>query len=280
MFASFGRSYRMFGDSLAVLRQDKTLLMFPILSGIFTIIAAVAFAFAEIVTGAVHLNQTAANGTEQITPLGYAFLFVWYFVSWGIVLFFNVAIIHCAKLRFDGKPATLSDGVNCAFSHAPKILMWALVSAFVGVILQVVADRNKIVGGIIKAVLGAAWAVSTFFIVPVMIYEDLSLWGSFKRSIELIYKSWGTAAVLDLGTGLFIFLLLLPAIIFPIAGAAIGPVGLYVGFAVMILWVLFVCALSSALNGIQRAALYNYASTGVVPNGMNAEVFQYAFKAK
>jgi hypothetical protein len=283
MFAAFGRSYRMFKESLAILRQDKTLLMLPTLSGIFTIVAAVGFVCAEFLTGAFHMTTTTTgaggSGDVVITPLGYAFLFVWYFVSWAIVLFFNVAIIHCAKLRFDGKPSSIGDGVQCALQHAPRILAWALVSATVGILLQVVADRNKIVGGIIKMIVGAAWAIATFFIVPVMIYENLSLWGSFKRSIELITKSWGEAAVSNVGVSTMISLLALPALALPIAGIMVGnQYGLFAGLAAMVLWWIFLGVLASALTGILRAALYNYAATGVVPAGMSADCFQYAFK--
>lgn len=280
MFAAFGRSYRMFTESLGVLRQDKTLLLLPVLSGICTLVGVAAFVFAQLITGAVSVHSSA--GGEYVTtvnPLGYALLFLWYFQSWTVVLFFNVAIVHCAKSRFDGKPVTANDGLKCALTHLPRILAWAFVTASVGVVLEMFADRNKIVGGIIKAIVGAAWAIATFFIVPVMIYENLTLFGSFKRSIELIRKSWGEAAVANLGTSTFIFLMALPAIALPVVGGVVlGQFGALAGSGLMLTWWIFLGVLASALTGILRAALYNYAATGVVPAGMSADGFAYAFK--
>jgi hypothetical protein len=283
MFAAFGRSYRMFSESLAVLRQDKTLLFLPALSGICTIVMAGMFIFAELITGALQLHTTSGGGAASydatITPLGYAFLFAWYFASWTIILFFNVAIIHCAKSRFDGKPVSANEGLRCALQHAPRILAWAFVTASVGVILEMVADKNKIVGGIVKAIVGAAWAIATFFIVPVMIYENLTLYGSFRRSIDLIRKSWGEAAISNVGTTLFIFLAALPALALPVVGGvAGGQVGALAGTALMVGWWIFLGVVSSAITGIMRAALYNYAATGVVPAGMSADCFEFAFK--
>jgi len=159
--------------------------------------------------------------------------------------------------------------------------MWAAVSATVGIILQAIESRGKIVGSIVKALLGAAWAICTFFIVPVIIYENLSLWASFKRSSQLIYNCWGTAAVSGSGIGFFIFLLALPAFAFPIGGAVVNPQwGLMLGLALMMVWFVFLGCVSSALSGIMRAALYNYASTGSVPVAMSKDVFENAFKSK
>jgi hypothetical protein len=285
MFEAFGRSKRMFTESLAVIRRDKALLAFPVMSAMFTVAALVAFVFGAYFAGFFVVTDAGHHGAEVQANvnavLGYALLFVWYFVSWTIVLFFNVALIHCAKLHFDGQPVTASDGLKCAMSHLPRILAWAAVSATVGVVLQAIADKNKIVGGIVKWLVGAVWAVATFFIVPVMIYENLSLYASFKRSIELIAKSWGEAAIGNVGVGYFMLLLALPAIIIAIVIAAVVPtVGIFVGGGLLVAYMAFLCVLSSAITGVMRAALYNYASTGVVPSGMSQDVFALAFKAK
>jgi hypothetical protein len=281
---AFGRSYRMFHESLAVLRQDKALLLFPMLSGVFSLIALAGFVCAAWITGffaAITAGAPDAPLTMKQQVIGYGGLFVWYFVSWSIVIFFNVAIIHCAKLRFEGQTPTASDGIQCAMKHLPRILAWAAVSATVGLVLQVIEEKGKIVGTIVKALLGAAWAICTFFIVPVIIYENMSIWASFKRSSQLIYNCWGTAAVSGSGIGFFIFLLALPAFAFPIGGAVVNPQwGLMLGLALMMVWFVFLGCVSSALSGIMRAALYNYASTGSVPVAMSKDVFENAFKSK
>ena len=87
----FRRSYAIFVESLRVLAKDKEILIFPVLSGIITIIAFVTIVFAGHSSGLLREFQ-AGNRV-----LGYVVLFVWYFVSWFIVLFFNVAVIACAS---------------------------------------------------------------------------------------------------------------------------------------------------------------------------------------
>src|SRR2546428_8864241 len=91
----FRRSYLIFRESLQVLAKDKEILIFPLLSGIVTIVAFLSIVFAGVATGVF-------EHFDKHDPLNYAVAFVWYFISWFIVLFFNVAVIHCASIRLRG----------------------------------------------------------------------------------------------------------------------------------------------------------------------------------
>ncbi|MEO8036940.1 MAG: DUF6159 family protein, partial [Acidobacteriota bacterium] len=184
MVETFRRSYRIFRQSLSILSQDKEILIFPVLSGIFTILAFGTMVFGGVATG--FFARLAGDHSLPSNLLGYAGLFVWYFVSWFIVIFFNVAVIHCAKMRLDGGDPTVADGFRAAAKHLPRIAAWAAISATVGLILRVVAERGKLIGKIVSSFVGAAWAVATYFIVPVMIFEGRSLRDSVRQSTGLI----------------------------------------------------------------------------------------------
>jgi uncharacterized protein DUF6159 len=279
VFKSLGRSYQIFTESLYILRKDKEILIFPVLSGIFTILALGALIFGGTVTGffsrLIDEGQTP-SGKSQL--LGYAFLFVWYFVSWFIVLFFNVAVIQCAKIRLEGGDPVTADGFGAAKKHLGRIALWAMVSATVGLVLQAIADKNKALGGIVKGLLGAAWSIATFFIVPVMIFEQRSLMDSFRQSTRLLGKTWGESAVGAAGIGLFVTLIALPALALPaVLGAVGGTTWALVGVGLMLLYWLILAIISSALSGIYRAGLYVYATTGQIPSSMNQELVKAAF---
>ena len=56
--------------------------------------------------------------------------------------------------------------------------MWALVSAVVGLVLRILAGRAREQGGImgfisqlVVALLGAAWTMLTYFVVPLIVIE-------------------------------------------------------------------------------------------------------------
>jgi hypothetical protein len=276
MFDRIGRSYRLFKESLAVLRQDKEILVFPLLSGLVGLVAMASMTFGGWALG---LFAQLAGGSGEKTPvLGYVLLFVWYVVTWTITLYFNVATIACARIRLEGGDPVVADGFRAANGNLTSILVWAVVSATVGLVLQVIADRFKFVGVILQKVLGAVWSVATFFIVPVLIFEKKPLGDSVKRSTEIVRKSWGEALAGSAGMGLFGFLLALPALALPILlGMAAGGTGVVVGLVVMIVYWLFLATVFSALSGIFRTALYLYATAGTPPAGFSPELVKTAF---
>src|SRR5438128_5659946 len=169
-------------------------------------------------------------------PLPYVILFAWYFVSWFIVLFFNVAVLHCAAIRLRGGDPTVADGFRASMQHIGRIAAWALVSATVGVILRFLADRAGFIGKIIIGLLGAAWSIATYFIVPVMIFEKRSLRDSVKQSTQLIAKTWGESLVAAGGIGAFIMLLAVAGLILPIAAFFISATAALIALAILVVY--------------------------------------------
>jgi len=280
MFTALRRSYHIFRESLSVLAKDTELLIFPLLSGIFTIIALAGMVFGGYITGFFQRWAAAGDHSLQGNLLGYAALFVWYFVSWFIVLFFNVAIIHCAKIRLDGGDPTIADGFRASMQHIGRIAAWALISATVGIILRIVAERAKFLGKLIASLLGAAWAIATYFIVPVMIFEKRSLRDSVKQSTQLIAKTWGESLLAAGGVGVFIALLAVAGLIVPIAALFISPMAMLIGLGLVAVYWIALAVTSAALTGIFRTALYLYATEGRTPAGFTPDYVQNAFAPK
>jgi hypothetical protein len=280
MFATIQRSYTIFKQSLAVLRQDKEILVFPLLSGLFTIIAMAGLVFGGVVTG--YFQRIAASGDRSLEGnlLGYGALFIWYFVSWFIVLFFNVGVVACARIRLDGGDPTVADGFRAARENLKAIVIWALISATVGLILRIVAERSKIVGQLIAKFLGAAWAIATYFVVPVMIFEKRGPKESMASSTELISRTWGESLVAGAGVGIIIMLLGLGGLAFPIVGFFISATAAVIGLGVMVLYWVLLAIISSALTGIYRTGLYLYARDGKISQGFDQQLVQSAFAGK
>lgn len=280
MVQTFRRSYHIFRESLAVLSKDKELLIFPVLSGILTILAFGSMVFGGFITGFFARIASSDERSLEANLLGYAALFIWYFVSWFIVIFFNVAIIHCAKIRIDGGDPTVADGFRAASQHMGRIVTWALISATVGLILRVVAERGKLIGRIISSLLGAGWSIATYFIVPVMIFENRSIKDSVHQSTQLIRKTWGESLVAVGGIGAFSFLLLLPSFALPFIGLVIGLKTFAALAVVMVVYWIALAVVTSTLSAIFRTGLYLYASEGRTPPGFNPEYVQHAFAVK
>jgi hypothetical protein len=270
MFSTIQRSYAIFRQSLSVLRQDTEILIFPVLSGIFTILAFSGIVFGGVATGYFQRLADSGDRSLQANVLGYSVLFVWYFVNWFIVLFFNVGVVACARIRLEGGDPTVGDGFRAARENLGRIVIWALVSATVGLILRVIAERSKLVGVLIARFLGAAWAIATYFVVPVMIFEKRGAKDSMTASTQLIRKTWGESLVAAAGVGIVILLFGIAGLAAPIIGVFISPTAAVIGLAVMLLYWIVLSIVSSALTGIYRTGLYLYATKGTATPTLNA----------
>lgn len=216
-----------------------------------------------------------------IDNFGYVLLFIYYILSYFIVIFFNTGLITCAHMRLNGKDPTFMDGFNNAKKHVGKIFVWALISATIGLILRIIADRSSWVGKIIVAIIGMAWSLITFFVIPVMVFEDISVFESIKRSGYLFKKTWGENVIGQFSIG-FVFLILgiagiIPLILVLMTGSFVLIIPI---FALVVIYWIFLGIVSASLEGIFVAALYNYASTGKIPSAYSPEVITTAFQPK
>jgi hypothetical protein len=196
-----------------------------------------------------------------------------YFVLFFIVIFFNTAIIACANIRLNGGDPTVSDGLRIAFQNIGRILIWALISATIGMILQAIRERAGWVGKIVAGIIGIAWTYVTFFIIPVLIYEKKGIGSSIRRSASLFKQTWGETIIGSFGFGIIFFLLALLGILPIILGYILGgTTGLIVGFIIAFFYWAFIGVVASATNGIYVAALYQFATKKQLPSEFDASL--------
>jgi hypothetical protein len=219
-------------------------------------------------------------------PLAYAILFAFYTVNYFVIVFFNSALVACAIIRFKGGDPTLADGLRAAVNRAPHILAWALLSATVGLILRVIESYSDKVGQIVAALLGGAWSIATYFVVPVLVVEQVNPFEAVQRSFAVLKKTWGEALTAQFGIGVITMLAVVVIGIVPLfAGITIiataGNVWLGAALVVMgLLGMIGVSLVSSTLDSILLAALYLYAAEGKAPDYFDESLLEGAFARK
>jgi len=184
---TFSRSWEMISDSFQVIRKDKKLILFPILSGISVLIVAAMYLIPLWQLGIVHQYSER----HHLEPSTYAWMFLWYCTNYFVIVFFSCALAACAQIRFSGGEPTLGSGMSQAAAKLPAIMLWALVASTVGMIIRIIEDRSEWLGQLLASLLGVAWAVATYLMVPVLVFEQEGVFGSIKRSSQLLRKTWG-----------------------------------------------------------------------------------------
>ncbi|MDZ4765466.1 MAG: DUF6159 family protein [Chloroflexota bacterium] len=279
MFESFSRSWSLVQASLNVLRSDKELLIYPLVSMLAMIVVTLVFIIPIAATG---MFRMFTDG-DSLTVAGVIVLFIFYVVSYTVIFFCNSALVAGALLRLSGGDPTLGYGFQEASKRLPNILGYAVIAATVGMILQAIRERSNLIGRIVVSIIGGAWNLVTFLVVPVLIMENVSPLDAIKRSFELLKKTWGEQIVGNFSIGGVFGLLTLGVAL--LGGLLIGVTadaapGLAILFSILLVLALVAIGLlSSALSGIYTAALYRYATDGSV-DFFDESLIQGAFKRK
>lgn len=275
MFDKFSRSWDLVKASASVLRSDKELMLFPVISGAVTLVVLATFLLPAFAL------RIFADGFGLG---GVVFGFLFYFVQYAVMIFFNCALVGAAMIRLDGGDPTLADGFNAAKARIPAILGYAAIAATVGVLLQGLKQKDNFLVRLMGSVLGAAWTLATFLVVPVLVSRDIGPIDALKQSVALLKRTWGENAVGQVGIGAA-FGVITTAV--AIVGFGLAVLAAQVSFALAIvvgalalLAVLLVGVYQAALSGIYSAALYRYAVSHETPDAFRGADLEHAFLPK
>lgn len=279
MIEKLSNSWELAKASANVLLADKELLLFPVFSGIALIIVTVSFL---VPLGIAGLAREAGGG---IGIAGYAILFLFYFVWYFVIIFFNSGLVGAALIRLEGGDPTVSDGLRIARDHLGPIIQYAFVAATVGMILRVLKERAGVLGKLLLALGGLAWNLATYLVVPVLITKGVGPIEAIKESAGLLRRTWGEQIAGSVGIGFFFgivsFVYTVIAVpLLVLAALAKMPVAVLLLIVTLIVaGYLLIALLSSALSGIYSAALYRFATTG--ESGLfDRQLLAHAFQSR
>ncbi|MFC5549824.1 DUF6159 family protein [Massilia aerilata] len=277
MFDRLKRSFRLVGASAEVLRQNKRLMLFPVISGLALLVVLAAFALPLF-------GLASIDGFKQGGAYSAAFLF--YIVQYFVIFYYNTALVGAVMIRLDGGSPTLGDGLRIANGRIGTIFGYAVISATVGVILRAIQERVGFIGRLIAGLLGAGWTVATFLVVPVIASGERGAMDSISESTALLKRTWGenVAGQVGLSTafGLLYFFLIAGAVVLTLFMARLGAApALYFLFATFAVLAGLACMLVHAtLSGIYSAVLYRYAVGGSDAPGFDHGALASAFQQK
>lgn len=284
MAGKFATSWELFKSSLAVLKSDKELTVIPVVSGLCSLVVVAAMGAGLYLTARPDAKVTIreTSGTVEstqytATPLTYVVGVVGYVVLAMVVTFFAAVLVAGAYQRLTGGNPTLSTALGAASKRLPQILLWSLVLATVGLILNAIKEKAGFLGDFVANLIGATWDIVTWLAVPVIVVEGTGPLDSLKRSAGLFRKTWGENLIAQGGFGLAGLVLMLPGLVIGFGIMMVLPI---VGIVLLVAYIALVSVLMSTVSGIYRTALYMYASTGQTPAFFDQSQMAAAFGPK
>ena len=277
----FARSWALAKASFGVLRSDKELLVFPLVSVIAVLLVVASFVLPMFGLGL--FREFEADGA--MPPVFYLWLFAFYLVQYFVIFFFNAALVGAAMVRLDGGDPTVGTGLRIAAGKWKQILGYAAIAATVGMLLRAIEQRAGFIGRIVVGLIGVAWTVATFLTVPLLVARDIGPIDAVKESASLLGRTWGENLIGNGGIGLAMGLLNVLVVFVGVAAvvffATQGMAVLAVTAAVVgVLAVLSLALVHAALSGIYSAALYRFAMQGDAAAGFDGMLLREAFQRK
>lgn len=281
MFRRLENSWNLVKASWAVLRADKELLVFPIISLVVVTLVSLTF----LVPGFFLFGPgETSSQASWANPLFLLFLLAFYLAQYTVIFFCNTALVGAAMIRLDGGDPSVSDGFRIASERIGKIVAYAFISATVGMFFRWLSEKG-LLGRIVAGLIGVTWNIATYLVVPVLVVEDIGPIEAIKRSAALLRQSWGEQIAGHVGiSAVFGFLtlgIMLAAVPVMIGVIALKSIVLIIGAVLTLIVILMgMGLLSSALNGIYTAAVYRYATNGNPGEFFDAQLVAQTFRAK
>lgn len=274
IFRTFGNTWKIMKTSMVVLRQDKELLWFPVMSfiGVAIIVGITAAILASLGT----FERLDTAGGESELKAGDVIVGVLALVAaLFVVNYFNAALMGAARHRLRGGDPNLGTGFAAVNKHLVAVFGWSVVSAIVLLLLYYArAKSNSFIARIFISIAGAAWAYATFFVLPVLIVEGIGPIEAIKRSSGYIRKTWGEQLVSNFGFGILRMIAVIPAVIL---AAILFPLSPVAGIIAVVPVLALGLAVVNGLEGIFKMALYQQVVEGTTPQFFERETLVGAY---
>ena len=264
----------LFKEAFRFMWADKEMLWLPIISCVANLLL-IGMIIGLIITAAFTFSP---DFFEQY-PMEYLWLFLIYVAGAFTLSLSQAAVAHFVFVRAHGGDATLMEALKKAFSHWTGLLAWSVITSTVGLVLRVIYDRSELLGKIVTALIGAAWGVLTYFVVPAIVIDNKGPVDSIKKSSTVFRQTWGETLTSNISFG-FLFLLVHLVVLFSTMGVIVfgaimeSMVVMVLGVVLIVVWVIAFSLVSSSIGAVLRTLLYIYATEGVVPQNFNKELLE------
>ncbi|MDZ7719844.1 MAG: DUF6159 family protein [Balneolaceae bacterium] len=270
----FSNTWSLMKSSFRVLKEDAMILIFPILSGIFTLLIIGSFMLPFFATGSLESIRFLEN---QPGVLGYIYLFLFYFLSYFVMLFFNSAsVVYAIEVMRGGRP-TISQALKMVTHRITPLLGWTFIASTVGLIINSLENSSDSIGKIFSAFLGLSWTVISFLVLPILIVEGKGPVTSLKLSAKMLKNSWGEQLIGHFSFGLLFALISFPIFFIIFLSLQFGGAPAIAGIAVGVLLVIGMGVVQWSLQSIFMGAIYLFVRKENIPSSYSITQISNAF---
>lgn len=277
MFEKIENSWKLAKECWRVLMLDKEMLVYPIVNAILSIVVLMVAYFGLVELNLIGRSNDAPLSQNEKTFIWFLLAVTLYFIIF-IQSFSQTAIVASALIRLRGDNPTLLDGFNVATLKIFHIAVWSFVHFLFGIVRSLIMSlfKGKHMRERVGDLIESGWNVITVFIIPIIITENTNVYNAFKRSKSLLRKKWGEAIGLEVGFYSLAWIIAIPLAFIFLLGYNLQetyPMSAIIIFSIAIILTIITSAIYSALTGISKAVMYNFATNNNIPTGFDRNTF-------
>lgn len=282
---------KIFSASWKVLMKNKSLMVFQFISGMLStgfVIALIYYSgYADILLeyGFEVAKIRLTADFEENWVVAILILIAVGMIASTIKYFFNVAFVEELLKGLGGKSVSVTRGFKSAIGKLGKILKFSFVVSLVAVVVSIVKDKKGIFR-LLGEAMDLGWQLATYFVIPILVIDNLGPIDSIVKSFKLLTKTWGKQIISNFAIGA---IFLIPGGIIVAVIVAIGillavqvsiAVALVVTVPLTIIVLTIVDLLQSSISQIFTVILYKYVTDGETVAGFDEKTLQSAFAPK
>jgi hypothetical protein len=288
MSTRFGTSWRLVKSSFVFLVANTDLLLYPIVMVVLSALALVLGTLGVLLWADFDISILMELPWQQRTAL----TFVFYVGTYCIAIYTNTALVTTVLQIMDGETPDMAAAWREATQRLPAIVGYAMIMATIGMALRLILRPLGMAGRlaapalqrvVVFTVMGLAWHLVPYFVIPVMIAEKAGPFQAIRQSSALIKRVWGDDVVVNASVWLIfalplVIVLLLggPTIVWAIATG--GEFRVMVTVYVVVMLILVTLLLKLAMDGVFAAATYRFATTGATSAWFGESDLRQAFR--
>lgn len=268
MRQTFRQSWTLLKGAFKILIENKKLLIFPLIAGIFCLFLIASFIIPSLGMLTNTSNLAQPSSVSLFTLKWFAGLLFFYYLCSVVITYCRVAIIGCVNDIANGKKTTLTDGFRIANQRVGAIALWSLVAGTIGFIIRLL-ENHRAIGRFIGIFLGVSWTLISFLALPVLVIEKRSPFAAIGEAMELFKNAWGQEIIGVLSLNVIYYVFYFPAyliIIFSIIYSS--TLSLWIGLSLGILLLLLGTLFDSLMHGIYQTILFQFTKTGDMPQSI------------
>lgn len=278
------RSWSTYKASLRIVRSDVRLLILPLVSIVSLLTTTAVFLFAVWkVHPFVNSNDNQAflqpqqaedSGRMSFTLASGALAFFGLWVVTAVGMYFNAALIWAANERIEGRRTSVGTALRSVSRYAGPIGLWAFFSGTISFAIRQATSKVGILGRVVVSLVGVAWSLATFFVLPILIVEGVSVNEAFTKSKALIRKTWGEQLIGGFA-GSMVFM---PAFfLVAMCSGGLMFLNIWVGIVFFAVALLTLISIDQAVSVVYSLVLYRFTQTGMAPAGFDQSAIEGAF---